>query len=197
MNNSTKIKDFSDEALLAEIAQKKCMVSFDELYSRYEVIVYNKCLGFSSNYPEAEDLTQDVFVKLFLSAHKFKGQSKFSSWFYSLTYNHCVNYVNRNNEKKIQNSSISTSEPDFEIEDVTDDDIFEYGYEMLSNALKKISADDKVILLLKYQDDASIKDLVNILEIGESAVKMRLKRAKSRLLKQLAEIRFGRISQPV
>jgi len=188
MNEYRNISGFADEALLSEVALKRCSSSFEELYSRYEVIVYNKCLGFSSNYPEAEDLTQDVFVKLFLSAHKFKGQSKFSSWFYSLTYNHCVNYLNRDKEKKIQDHSVSTSESDFEIEDVKDEIIFEHNHEALAVALKNIKPEEKAILLLKYQDETSIKDLANILEIGESAVKMRIKRAKAKLLEQLTKI---------
>ena len=52
----------------------------------------------------------------------------------------------------------------------------------LKKCLEIISAEERSILLLKYQDGASIKELVNLLDIGESAVKMRLKRAKERLL---------------
>jgi len=51
----------------------------------------------------------------------------------------------------------------------------------LEKALALISAEDRSILLLKYQDGASIKELITLMEIGESAVKMRLKRAKERL----------------
>jgi RNA polymerase sigma-70 factor (ECF subfamily) len=54
--------------------------------------------------------------------------------------------------------------------------------EKLKKALELISVEDKSLLLLKYQDGASIKELVSLMEIGESAVKMRLKRAKEKLM---------------
>lgn len=67
-------------------------------------------------------------------------------------------------------------------EDISDDSLFDMRSEKLERALDLIDPDDKKILLLKYQDDVSIKELQSLLEVGESAVKMRLKRAKSRIL---------------
>ena len=55
--------------------------------------------------------------------------------------------------------------------------------EKLKKALELIEAEEKSLLLLKYQDDVSVKELCALLELGESAVKMRLKRAKARLVK--------------
>ena len=66
--------------------------------------------------------------------------------------------------------------------EIPDEDLFEMKTKKLKKALGMISPEDKSILLLKYQDGASIKDLVNLMEIGESAVKMRLKRAKEKLM---------------
>ena len=59
----------------------------------------------------------------------------------------------------------------------------------LQKSLELINPEDKVILLLKYQDDLSIKDLSVLLTLSESAVKMRLKRAKSRLIESYNNIK--------
>jgi RNA polymerase sigma-70 factor (ECF subfamily) len=67
-------------------------------------------------------------------------------------------------------------------EEVPDESLYEMKADKLKKALELIAPEDKSIMLLKYQDGASIKDLVGIMEIGESAVKMRLKRAKEKLL---------------
>ena len=61
-------------------------------------------------------------------------------------------------------------------------EIFELKIEKLNQSLKKLDVEDKSILLMKYQDEFSIKDIASTFEIGESATKMRLNRAKNRLL---------------
>ena len=71
------------------------------LYDKYAMMVYNKCFGFAKDADEAKDLTQDVFLKLFVKLASFKEKSKFSTWLYAFTYNHCVNYVTRSTAKKV------------------------------------------------------------------------------------------------
>ena len=86
----------SDEELVKQIVADNDPMLFGKLYDRYVKMVYNKCYGFAKSADEAEDLTQDVFLQLFIKLRTFKGKSKFSTWLYSFTYNFCVNYVNRN-----------------------------------------------------------------------------------------------------
>ncbi len=172
----------TDEELVRSIVKDNNVMLFEELYDRYARIIYNKCYGFAKSAAEAEDLTQDVFLMLFVKLGSFKGASKFSSWVYSFTYNFCVNYVNRNKGRKISDKSDSISERPDGITDFFDDDsILEMRSEKLKKALSLIDPEDKTILLLKYQDDVSIKELAVLMQIGESAVKMRLKRAKARI----------------
>jgi RNA polymerase sigma-70 factor, ECF subfamily len=178
-------KDLSDEDLVKAIVLKNDTLLFEILYDRYDKLVYNKCRGFSKHDDEAEDLTQDIFLKLFVKLKTFKGKSKFSTWLYSFTYNHCVNYVNRSTAKKIEKQSVDTDnlkDEHYGSQEQDDADIQNLKVEKLKEALEKISPEEKMILLLKYQDSLSIKDLCGVLDIGESAVKMRLKRAKEKLV---------------
>jgi len=172
----------SDEELVKQIVANNDPLLFGKLYDRYAKMVYNKCYGFAKSADEAEDLTQDVFLQLFIKLRTFKGKSKFSTWLYSFTYNFCVNYVNRDKQLKIRDQSVQVETSEHKLtEEVPDESLFEMKADKLKKCLEIISA-DKSILLLKYQDGASIKELVSLMDIGESAVKMRLKRAKERLL---------------
>ena len=184
MKVNQNFKDLSDEDLVKTIVSSNDTLLFEILYDRYDKVVYNKCYGFSKSEDEAEDLTQDIFLKLFVKLKTFKGKSKFSTWLYAFTYNHCVNYVNRSTAKKIEKQSVGTEniEDKYYNPEVDDNSINQLRVEKLKEALEQISPEEKMILLLKYQDNLSIKELTEAFDIGESAVKMRLKRAKEKLI---------------
>lgn len=177
-------QNLSDEELVAQIVKNQNTILFGVLYDRYIKQVYNKCYGFAINKDEAKDLTQDVFIKLFIKLGKYKeqGTSKFSSWLFVFVYNFCVNYVNRNKAKRIEKQAIFADEYDNLVEETTDESLFEIKVERLEQVLELIPPEDKSILLLKYKEELSIKELSKLLEVGESAIKMRLKRAKAKVL---------------
>jgi len=177
------VHSLTDEMLVEAIVKNNDPLLFEELYDRYASMVYNKCYGFANGVDEAKDLTQDVFLRVFVKLASFKGKSKFSTWLYAFTYNHCVNYVTRNTAKKIEKRSISSDSIENIGEDVDSTREFQnMRVEKLKKVMDLVSPDDKMILLLKYQDNLSIKELSEALDIGESAVKMRLKRAKEKLV---------------
>ena len=176
---------WTDEELVQRIVEKRDTDLFGKLYDRFAKRVYNKCYGFSRSEAEAQDLTQDVFLMLFIKLPSFQGKSKFSTWLYSFTYNFCVNYVNRNKGRRMSDKSVQVDQEEYRLtEEVPDEHLLELKAQKLAEAMELIPPEDKSLILLKYQDGASIKDLTEFLEIGESAVKMRLKRAKAKLIEQ-------------
>ncbi|MFG6685948.1 RNA polymerase sigma factor [Mariniflexile sp. HNIBRBA6329] len=182
MKTLTNSTELPDEDLVKAIVRNNDTLLFEILYDRYAVLVFNKCYSFSKNEDEAKDLTQDVFLNLFVKLASFKGTAKFSTWLYAFTYNHCVNYITRNTAKKIEKQSVEYADME-NISDVEDESGFlEMKVDKLQKALELISPEEKMILLLKYQDFLSIKEIESVLGIGESAVKMRIKRAKDRLI---------------
>ncbi|MCA0133143.1 RNA polymerase sigma factor [Winogradskyella alexanderae] len=181
----TDVHSLTDEALVEAIVKTNDTLLFEVLYDRYATMVYNKCYGFANGVDEAKDLTQDVFLRVFVKLGSFKGKSKFSTWLYAFTYNHCVNYVTRNTAKKIEKKSVSSDSIENIGEDVDSTREFQsMRVEKLKKVMDLISPDEKMILLLKYQDNLTIKELSEALDIGESAVKMRLKRAKEKLVQK-------------
>lgn len=174
----------ADEELVQFIVHNGNTNLFGLLYDRYAQKVYNKCLGFAESQDAAEDLTQEVFVKLYLNLKKFKGESKFSTWLYSFVYNHCVNYYKSLARKRRFEENV---EDEYEYgnivdEEISDSEIFSLAVDKLQKALQVLDPDDKIVLLMKYQEDKAIKEIATILELGESAVKMRLHRAKKKIV---------------
>ncbi|WP_371807802.1 RNA polymerase sigma factor [Lutibacter sp. B1] len=181
LKSASDISLLSDNELVQKIVKTNDTHLFAVLYDRHVAVVYNKCLGFATSAEEAQDLTHDIFIKLFVKLRTFKGTAKFSTWLYSFTYNFCVNYVTRNNYKKNEKNFEGEISDSDEI-DSSEEILFEMKTEKLKKALNLIDPSDKMILLLKYQDDFSIKEIQEVLEINESAVKMRLKRAREKVI---------------
>jgi RNA polymerase sigma factor (sigma-70 family) len=185
-----KLKSLTDEELALEMAKSLDILFFEEIYNRYENLVYTKCMSFVKSKIVAQDIAHDIFLKLYVNIGKFEGRSKFSTWLYSLTYNHCINYINRDKDAKMMRDAIDPEDL-LDLQSTEDDlQIHAMEVEKLKVALERIDPEDKMILLLKYQDDASIKDLEKLYEIGTSAVKMRLSRAKNKLLKTYKTVRL-------
>jgi len=80
----------TDEDLVNLVRTTHDPVFFETLYQRYVTKVYRKCLSMTTNPDQAQDLTQDVFVKVHRNIERFKGQSRFSTWLYAITHHHVV-----------------------------------------------------------------------------------------------------------
>lgn len=172
----------SDEDALEQYLASQNVNYFNLLYDRYTNKVYAKCMSMLRDQELAEDATQEIFVKILLSLSKFSGKSKFSTWLYSITYNYCIDQIRKEkNENFVQVNDFSRI--DKVDEDMYDSEIKETNVFRLKEVMDKMNAEDKCILLMKYQDELSIKDICNILDKTESAVKMKILRAKEKFLK--------------
>ena len=179
MNDSRQLSDFE---IIQKIINNKEKHLYGIIYDRYSNLIYHRCYGFSNTNEEAKDLTQDIFIKAYLKLNTFTENVSFKSWLYTLAYRFCINYVNRDKERKIVQNSVDIDDVNDHKFTVSDDVLFGMQVSRLEKTLKLISPEDKMILLLKYQDDVSIKELSLTLKVSESAVKMRLKRAKAKLV---------------
>lgn len=135
----------------------------------------------------AQDAMQDIFIKIYMNLAKFSGKSKFSTWVYSITYNYCIDFLRRKKkEKNIFSDEIeNVGEP---IEEVPDKELLEMQVSRLKRVLNDIPVGDKAVLLMKYQDEMSIREIAGMLDKSESAIKMKIKRAKHKALKQYKEL---------
>ena len=176
-------KGIADEELVRLYIDTQRNVYFEELYDRYVDKVYRKCLSFVKNEAQAEDFTHDIFLRVVLKLGSFKEHAKFSTWLYSITYNYCMDQVRQTKRQ----AEVALDENFDLADDGYDLELVEMQTRGLKKALQKIDPDERAILLMKYQDDFSIKEISETLKITESAVKMRLMRTKEKLRKIYAE----------
>ncbi len=162
-------------------------VYFKVLHGRYLKKVYGKAVSLLKDDALAEDAVQEIFLKIFLNLSKFSGKSKFSTWVYSITYNYCIDLIRRNKKHKNIFTEESEKIPDV-VEEVSDKVLLEMEFNRLGRVLDVIPIDDKAVLLMKYQDNLGIKDISGIINKSESAVKMKIKRAKAKAKKAYSEL---------
>lgn len=179
------INFLKDDEIISLIKTEGSSKYFEVLYKRYYQKVLDKCYSFVKNRSLAEELTEDIFSKIFEKLPSFKQLSSFSSWIYSVTYNHCIDYLRK--KKKLHYPSWNQENEIPEIMDETEESVENINYDNLLVILELIHPEEKAILLMKYQDDLSMKQISSALRISEDAAKMRLKRARTRVIYLYAE----------
>lgn len=180
----------SDSQLIALYLQEQDARYFSQLYRRYAGKVFAKCISMLADHGLARDATQDVFIKILLNLSKFTEQSSFSTWVYSITYNYCIDLI-RKKKKNILLFTEDIGRISTEVEiDIPDSVILEMETNRLEKVLEKLPVGDKAILDMKYTEDMSIKEIGEVLDKTESAIKMQIMRAKIKAQGIYAEM-FG------
>lgn len=178
MDNEVKI--LTDEELIAGIVLNNRQANFEILYKRYHAKVLDKCYGLVKNSSLAKELAEDIFSKTYEKIATFQNRSSFSSWLFSLTYNHCIDYLRK--KKKLNYPEWTRANEIPEIIDESEEDLESIDYENVMEIFELIHPEEKALLLMKYQDNLSIKTIAQSLRISDDAAKMRLKRARSRVI---------------
>lgn len=181
-------KSMTDEEAIELYLETQNSNYFNILYDRYSPKVFGKCFSLLKSEAKAQDAAQEIFVKVLLNLSKFSGKSKFSTWLYSITYNFCIDMIRKNKKSIGVLVDDINAFGDEVIDEIEDSEIMETNVIRLKVVLNKIPAGDKAILLMKYQDEFSIKDICGILNKSESAVKMKIKRAKEKFVKTYKEL---------
>jgi RNA polymerase sigma-70 factor (ECF subfamily) len=180
MTSKNKNQHKSDEEIVHLLMDSGNHELFELLYSRYFKKVKDKCFSFLKDHKQAEEFANDILTKAYEKIPGFKGNSSFSSWLYSITYNYCIDYLRV--KKKLHYPNWNNSNEIPEIIDESETDFEEASYENLLTILELVHPEEKVLLLMKYQDNLPIKHIAKTLRISEDAVKMRLKRARTRVI---------------
>ncbi len=175
--------NITDEELVANYLKSQNMRYFDILYNRYSGKVMAKCISFLKDSDDAKDLMQDVFMKVLLNISNFKNQAKFSTWLYSITYNTCIDETRRLKKYTFESDDKLAYVADTDVnEKIEEEALLNLKVFQVEKILDEINVEDKTVLLMKYSDDLSINEMGEILRKSDSAVKMKLMRARERFL---------------
>ncbi len=181
---------YTDEELVQLYIDTQRNIYFETLYERYAEKVYRKCLSLVKDPAKAEDFTHDIFLKLIIKIGSFKEEARFSTWLYSITYNYCMDQLRMNKKRAEKEIEEEMDIPD----DADEDAIFDeqnLDSRRLQRSIEKLTLEEKTILMMKYIDDLSIREISQIFKISESAVKMRLLRSRETLRKKYLEVILG------
>ncbi len=168
--------------------------AFRTLVETHQSLVVNTALGLVHNLADAEDIAQEVFIEVFRSIHKFKADSKISTWLYRIAVNRSLNFI-RDNKKnrwfqsfdeivKAKNTAIlnmtatKTDEPGFELEN-------RQRATILHEAIDTLPQNQKVAFTLSKYEDLSNQEVSEVMELSVSAIEALLHRAKKNLQKKL------------
>jgi RNA polymerase sigma factor (sigma-70 family) len=167
---------------------------YAQLVKRYQNFVFTIALRYTPNREDAEEIAQDVFVKAYRSLADFRGESKFSTWLYTIVTTTCITFLRK---KKIPIHSLD-NEQVFELAD-NQNSAFRANQveqkskvQVLNEAIRLLSVDDARIITLFYQAEQSLEEIGRIVGVDPNTAKVKLHRARQRL-KEKMEKHFAAI----
>jgi RNA polymerase sigma-70 factor (ECF subfamily) len=186
-----------DQELILQITQHNDHSAFALLVDKYQKLVVNTCRGFVSNYADAEDLAQEVFIELFESLPEFRHESKLSTWIYRIAVNKSLNHIRKKKRENIFSSFASIFEnsdkpqnleiADHGISDEADRKINTTElHKTLKTAINKLPKNQKIAFILSKYQDLSYKEIAEVMDLSISSVESLLFRAKVNLQELLS-----------
>lgn len=174
---------YSDEDIALKLKAEFDPVLFAELTERHSRKILRKTREYVKDEDVAKDLSQEILIKLFLKINSYKGENKFSAWLSAIIHNASMDYLRKSRQRFFADITEELADSVEDISELDEEIPMELSMEILQHLLEQIPPEDKMILLLKYNEKSSIKDIQTALGISESAVKMRLKRAREKVTK--------------
>jgi RNA polymerase sigma-70 factor (ECF subfamily) len=148
---------------------------------------------------DVEDIAQEIFIKAFQAIRSYNFESSFGTWLSRIAVNHCYDYLRRVRSSRVRYFGEMSDEARLQLEARAERQgaeslnpeersaIREYAEKLMDRA----PADDRVILGLKELEDFSVEEIADILELNVSTVKVRLHRARKRMLLDVKKLRGG------
>jgi RNA polymerase sigma factor (sigma-70 family) len=171
----------SDQHYINQIIRGDTNV-FGVLVDRYKEMIFTLALKMIKNREEAEEVSQDTFVKVFNSLNKFKGDSKFSTWIYKIAYNTCLDRLKKNKKKE---NTISIDEFSDHLVKTLDNALSaleeKERKQTIQNCLNLLSREESFLLTLYYFDDQNLDEIAKIMNINSNNVKVKLFRSRKKL----------------
>ena len=190
----------SDEAAIVRRVQQGDEMAFRELVDRYQSKVFSIIYGILRNRNDAEDIAQQVFAKIYFSVKNFDFRSSLLTWIYKITVNECYDYLRKKKVRKLvyesdfteeESQRMERAEPGTGSKSNLDEDLARR--DLVLKLLAKVSEEDRRLLMLKEVEGHSVEELASITGMNENTIKVKLFRARQKLVKSAARLlpRFG------
>lgn len=165
------------------------MDAFEELIDKYQKMIYNLAYRMFNNSSDAEDITQEVFLKIYRNIEKCSGKHSIKTWVYTITYNTCIDEIRKTKgkekislDKKLNSDDgeysfeIASNEPTPEISLLNKE-----GIKEIENAINQLNETSKTLVFLRDIKGLSYNEISEIMAMNIGTVKSRLNRARNNL----------------
>ncbi|MBI1782475.1 MAG: RNA polymerase sigma factor [Sphingobacteriales bacterium] len=192
--SDTDIQKVLDEKILIERLKQGDEAAFKTIVETWQKMVYNTALGIVQNEADAEDIAQEVFVKVYHSINTFKGDSKFSTWLYRVTVAKAIDHERKKKSKKrfafvtslFGNDGEEVIHPaDFNHPGVSLDK--KETTAILFAAVKELPEKQRIAFTLNKLEGLSHAEVSEVMHISVTAAELLVHRAKTNLRKKLAD----------
>ncbi|WP_420385045.1 RNA polymerase sigma factor [Roseivirga sp.] len=182
-------ESYAMELIIAKVKQGD-MVAFNALIDEYKGMAFTLALKMMKNREDAEEVAQDAFVKAYKYINQFEGKSKFSTWLYTIVYNTALTRLKKKKldmqdiEGHVIEDSSAYAESGSEWRKLQKDERSSY----IQQALELLVSEDQIVITLFYLNENSLAEICEITGWELSNVKVRLHRARKRLLAALEKL---------
>jgi RNA polymerase sigma-70 factor (ECF subfamily) len=178
--------ELTDTDIIRRVLQGEQAV-YAQLVQKYQQYVFTLVLRFTDNREDAEEISQDIFVKAYRSLADFRGDSKFSTWLYTIVRTSCITFLRK---KKLDTTSIDNERTLTQLENR------ESGFNantieqkskhaMVNAAIRLLSPDDSQLITLFYKGEQTLEEIGCIMGLEPNTVKVKLHRARHRLKEKM------------
>jgi RNA polymerase sigma-70 factor (ECF subfamily) len=170
----------SETHIIQEILNGKTE-RYEYFLDRYSQQVFVLIDRIVSCQEDAEELTQDVFLKAFQQLSSFKAESSFSTWIYRIATNTALSAVRKKKDDVVRlDDSVFANLSDTQVDDALEDDS-EEQLQRLSSAMQKLEADERALITLYYMEEKPLSEIAFIMGMKENNAKVKLHRIRKKL----------------
>ncbi len=186
----------TDKELIEHIKNKK-ESAFKELIDKYQAMVLNTCYSFLHDKSNAEDITQEVFIEVYLSINKFNQKAKLSTWIYRIAVNKSLNFIRDNKKRNIIKSIdyffTEGKNKELQIADDTQSGLdkereHKKRLDLLHQAIGNLKRKQKIAFTLNKLENQSYEQVAEIMDLSIPAVEGLIHRAKLNVQKEILKI---------
>lgn len=183
------------EAELVRQAQAGDDRAFREIVEKHQSKVFSIIYGILRNRNDAEDIAQQVFAKIYFSLSGFDFRSSLITWVYKITVNECYDYLRKRKVRKLVYESDMGEQDERNLESsplavessaAVDDRLENRDY--LMKLLSKVTEEERMLLIQKEVEGLTVQELAEITGINENTIKVKLFRARQKLVKAAAKL---------
>jgi RNA polymerase sigma-70 factor (ECF subfamily) len=165
------------------------IIEFTILFNKYKKRIYNYALKMLNDKMRADDIVQDVFIKLFENLNNIHNKQSIQFWLFKTARNEMMAFLRNTKNKKFITEAVDIDEVEIGSEVSLEDEIENKELnKLILSELENMSEDFREVFVLKEYSGLSYKEIASLLEIDEDLVKSRLYKARQKLINKISKI---------